>query len=134
VTNSTRAFLTLLVASSFLAGCGAASQRGATTEREVIERFLDAVQRQDVDALRRLVPSTHRAESELPQAAHGTRGAPLEAGAVTLRFSTDFPSRYASVDITGRYHENGVAASYAQHLELEKIDGRWYLIMGKAAP
>lgn len=133
MTNLTKLLIGLTVA-SILTGCGAAPPRGATTEREIVERYLDAVQRRDVAALRQLLPATHRADAELEAAANSTEGAPVEAGIVTLRFSTGFPRRYSSATITGRYMHQGTAVPYERHLELEEIDARWYLIMGRAQP
>ncbi|MEM7133363.1 MAG: hypothetical protein AAF702_44105 [Chloroflexota bacterium] len=105
--------------------------RGDTTQEAVVERYLQALLKEDTSAIRRLIPHTHIVEEEKLQQQIMSSG-----GANRLRIQVKYLEpenpRHISVKIMGAYQSNdGGIVDFQDHIGLQLVNERWYLIMGR---
>ena len=104
-------------------------KRGAATKEEVIDQYILAIQQEKPEQIVKLLPRSHQiSQAELTHLIVDSGGSAL----ATTQISA-IPSESPLVDIVklvGTYKENGKSIQFTHMLYLQKMNNRWYLILG----
>lgn len=102
---------------------------GASSETELVDRYLEVLAKSDEKTLRKLVPETHEADAEINSRLHSFGGGSFRN--ISVSFSGDIPN-YKVATVTGQLVDRGGREQkYQETLNLQRIDKRWFLIMGQ---
>lgn len=124
-------FFTTLVVPALLVGCTLAPSGGTNTKEQLIRSYLEALENGDRGALESLVPETHSAEREIDTRITSFAGGQFRD--ISTNFSGgDINPSYKTARVDGTYIDSqGVSHQYRETLDLQRIQGKWYLILGR---
>ncbi len=118
----------------FLAGCtGGGAQDGghglSDAERAVVERYLFALERGDVQVIAGLGLPTVDGTADAGRRVAAVAGRHISR--VSLVHSRDFGPDLTRIEISGRYDDQ---SPYAEAIALSRQDDRWHLVLDNPSP
>jgi hypothetical protein len=106
------------------------SIRGAETKEEVVDTYLNALERKDEQSILMLIPESHIAEQEVKAKVKQLGGHIFRE--VRVNYRQEFGLQRAMVTVQGVYSGPlNERVEFREVLNLEYIHGRWYLILGQ---
>lgn len=106
------------------------SMRGAETKEDVVDAYLNALERRDEQSILMLIPESHIAEQEVKAKVEQLGGHVFHE--VRVNYRQEFGPQRAMVTVQGVYSGPlNERVEFREELNLVHIDGRWYLILGQ---
>jgi hypothetical protein len=106
------------------------SPRGAETKEEVVDAYLNALERGDEQSILMLIPETHIAEQEVKAKVEQLGGHVFRD--VRVDYRQEFGPQRAMATVRGVYTTPlNERVEFREELNLQRIGSRWYLILGR---
>lgn len=98
-------------------------------KEKVVSKYLQALANKDKTLMQSIIPKTHLAEKEINSKINKFTGKEIKVDKID--YSAPINPQFVIVNIQGFYFENNKKVNFEDQIDLQNIDGRWYLIMGK---
>ncbi|HKS21850.1 MAG TPA: hypothetical protein VJZ76_03545 [Thermoanaerobaculia bacterium] len=96
----------------------------------MLERFVGAIQRRDGAALQALVRPGNAADTEIAALLARSGGCSLTDGTARVEYSLLLTPNTSSAVVRGTCDGAHPRAVIEEHLALQRLDDRWYLVLG----